>query len=174
MAEGDKGQQIEAPEVRDADEVAEERARVLSNLIPSNGWPIGANGRPMALVVGGCSDKVPTVQYGNVVIGPVQIYRFIDDEGTQARIDEGRITQRETEFIVGVERRLLQWALDPQAKIASPVSGDDAFASPPPGYDPAAAPQHPGDAAGAQAVAVNHTEAAATPAVEGDASAQVG
>lgn len=162
-------QTIEDPEARDGQELAEQQLQTIGNIV-GGGWPMGSNGKPMALIVGGISDKVPTVQYGNVVLGPIQIYRFIEDEGMQARIDAGREAMREVEFICGVERRLLQWAVDPSMKVASPVTGQDAFAAPPAGYDPSAAPAHPGDALVSQPAEVAPT----TVAPEGAQGAQVG
>lgn len=130
----------EAPEVRDAEELNESQSRTTIA-----GVPIGIDGRPMTLISMAVSDKVPTVQFGNVVVGPVTITRYIDDlgdgdVGRQHRIDRGRELQRDAEFICGVERRLLQYAVDPASKIASPVTGHDAFAAPPPSYDPSRVP----------------------------------
>lgn len=114
----------------DSNQLAEYRLRMASNGVPTDGF-----GRPMAKVMGGCSDKLPTVQFGNVVIGPAWIERWIVDEGPQSRVDGLRTCLRECEFAVGIERRLLQLAVDPAAKFRSPVDGQEAFAAPPPGYD---------------------------------------
>lgn len=130
---------VEAPEVRDGDEIAEEQARTVRV-----GVPIGIDGRPMTMISASVSDKVPTVQYGNVVVGPVTIVRYIDDfgdgsEGRQHRIDQARQLQRDAEFVVGIERRLAQYAVDPSSRIGSPIpeiAAQDAFAAAPPGYNP--------------------------------------
>lgn len=125
----------EAPEIRDGDEIREDQVRTAIA-----GVPFGIDGRPMAAISCAVSDKVPTVQFGNVVVGPVTMTRYIDDlgdgdEGRQHRIDRSRELQRDAEFVLGIERRLLQWAVDPASKIASPVTAQDAFAAPPAGYD---------------------------------------
>lgn len=125
----------EAPEIRDAEEIDEDRIRRGVSMV------IGTDGRPMSRIACTVSDKVPTVQFGNVVVGPVTIERYVDDlgdglEGRQHRIDRAREIMRDAEFVCGVERRLLQWALDPASRVQSPVNAEDAFASPPAGYDP--------------------------------------
>lgn len=126
----------EAPEIRDAAEMHEEAVRNMAANVP-----VGVDGRPMALISMTVSDKVPTVQFGNVVVGPVTITRYIDDlgddlSGRQHRIDRARELQRDAEFVCGIERRLVQWAVDPSSRIQSPVDAQDAFAAPPVGYDP--------------------------------------
>lgn len=145
----------DAPEVRDADEISEHAQMGAAHSMPSS-WPRDAAGNYLAIVTGACSDKIPTVQFGNVVIGPVMIQRPVAAGSLQEVIDAARETQRAAEYVVGVERRLLQWALDPAAKVASPVPPDEAFAAPPAGYDSSKA-VHPAEAAaGASAVAANH------------------
>lgn len=149
----------EAPEVRDADELNEHGQMGIVQPMPSN-WPRDAQGNYLAIVTGACSDKVPTVQFGNVVIGPVMIQRPVAAGSLQEIIDAARETQRAAEYVVGVERRLLQWALDPSSKVASPVPAAQAFAAPPASYDANKA-AHPD---GAQAIAGNHLDAAAADA----------
>lgn len=105
-----------------------------------NEVPIGTDGRPMTKISASVTDKVPTVQYGSAHVGPVTIERYIDDlgdgpEGRQHRIDRGRELLKDAEYVAGVERRILQWAIDPASKIQNPVTGADAFAAPPAGYD---------------------------------------
>lgn len=102
--------------------------------------PLGSNGVPMIEIVATVTDSIPTVQYGSAKIGPVSMRRYIDDlgdtpDGRQHRIDKIRELQRDVEYVCGVERRLLQWAIDPASKIASPVDASEAFAAPPAGYD---------------------------------------
>lgn len=99
-------------------------------------FPQDADGNYLAIVSGAASNLVPTVQFGNVLVGPVTITRVVAAATLQEIIDGARETQRVTEYVVGVECRLLQWAVDPASKIASPVDAKDAFAAPPVGYDP--------------------------------------
>lgn len=131
-----KAQTHETPEVRDAAELREDVVRTVVG-----GVPIGVDGRPMTMISMTVSDKVPTVQFGNVVVGPVTLTRYIDDlgddlAGRQHRIDRARELQRDAEFVCGIERRLVQWAVNPETRIQSPVTAEEAFAAPPPGYDP--------------------------------------
>jgi hypothetical protein len=82
--------------------------------------PMGANGRPMAMVSGACSDLLPTVQFGNVLIGPVTVMRWVEDEGDEQVLEQGSKTQRMAQTIVGSERRILQWAIDPSLRVTTP------------------------------------------------------
>lgn len=42
-------------------------------------WPRDANGQPMVKIACAAAELVPTVQYGNVTVGPVQVTRFVPD-----------------------------------------------------------------------------------------------
>lgn len=153
-----------------------ERTALAAQPMPSN-WPQDAEGNYLAIVQGACSDLVPTVQFGNVLIGPVTIQRPVAGATIQEIIDAARETQKAAEYVVGVERRLLQWALDPASKIASPVTGQEAFAAPPEGYDKAAAPVDPRAAQEASALAAAQqppAAPAAPPAPPAAPSATVG
>jgi hypothetical protein len=84
---------------------------------------IGVNGRPMAMVSGACSDLTPTVQFGNVLTGPVTITRWVEDDGDDSDdfvLEKARLVQRQAQTIVGSERRLLQWAIDPSLRVTTP------------------------------------------------------
>lgn len=118
---------------------------------PNTAWPHDADGNPMALVTGSVQDTVPTVQYGSVRLF-ASITRPVPNGTHQDLINETRLIQRDAEFCVGVERRALQGALDPNYKFVSPVVDDHQFAAPPNGYDPSSMPPHPADAANAPAV----------------------
>lgn len=41
--------------------------------------PRDENGKPLAMVSMGAAEKVPTVQYGNVDLGPATVTRWVDD-----------------------------------------------------------------------------------------------
>lgn len=163
----------ETEERRDADEVVEEERRggLAYALVP-----IGENGRPMRRIKVGVSDKIPTVQFGNVVL-TVEMEEWIENigpgpEGRQSRIDATRELHRDAQVVVGMERRALQWAMDPSLKVASPITGEDVFAAPPNGYDAsqigtAGDPAHEiaaRAAAAAQAEQAAHNGAPAAPA----------
>lgn len=135
--------------------------------LPSS-WPQDAEGNYLALVSGSCSDLVPTVQFGNVLIGPVTIQRPVVAGTFQEIIDAARETQRAAEYVVGVERRALQWAIDPAMKVASPIPPEETFAAPPVGYDPNVVPPHPADQIAAEA----QRQAVAVPASDPPSMAQ--
>lgn len=142
MAE-EKAFTSEAEETRDTDELIEKAIRMAFDRLGAGGWPCSPDGIPMTIVTGAASDKIPTVQFGNVVVGPVMIQRPVVATSLQDVIDAARETQKAAEFVVGVERRLLQWALDPAAKVRSPVDAQEAFSAPPAGYVPAQTPVDP-------------------------------
>lgn len=110
------------------------------------GYPHDADGNPMRIVTVGATDTVPTVQYGSVKLF-VSITEAIPvgNGSREERINKTRELQRDAEYCVGVERRLLQAAIDPSYKFVDPTGGGHPFAAPPPGYDPASMPPHPGD-----------------------------
>lgn len=93
-------------------------------------WPLNEDGSPMAMVSTSCSDLIPTVQFGNVMVGPVTITRFMRSDGTFAdgltseQVNEATRKQlANTEYIVGAERRVIQWALDPASRVVNPGNG---------------------------------------------------
>lgn len=86
-------------------------------------WPVNVEGNSMVIVTGTSSDLVPTVQFGNVLVGPVSIMRPIPN-GTMEEIIEMAIeTQRAVEYVVGSERRAVQWAIDPASRVINPATG---------------------------------------------------
>lgn len=97
-----------------------------------NGYPRDEEGKPMAIVGGQASDLVPTVPFGNVNIGPCLVLRPVpnhDDLNLLAM--EARIVQMLAQYVVGTERRLIQWATDPSTRIQRPdelVASDIGFA----------------------------------------------
>jgi hypothetical protein len=88
-------------------------------------WPLAPDGQPMAIVMGSASDLVPTVPFGNVTIGPVSIMRPVPLGTDEEMIEAIRGVQRMAQYVCGVERRILQWALDPASKIEHPVTGEE-------------------------------------------------
>lgn len=112
------------------------------------GYPHDGDGRPMVIITAGCTDTVPTVQYGSVKLF-ASVTRPVPDGSHQDIINATRALQRDVEVCVGTERRLLQAALDPGYKFVNPVDGQQAFATPPDGYDPSSMPPHPADAVNA-------------------------
>lgn len=103
---------------------ATHRQRAAQAAVPMTSPPIGANGLPMVMVSGCASDLFPTVQFGNVLVGPVTITRWVEDEGLEAIIERSRETQQAAEAVCGSERRLIQWATDPSSRVLNPVTGD--------------------------------------------------
>jgi hypothetical protein len=77
----------------------------------------------MAMVSGACSDLVPTVQFGNVLLGPCTVTRWVEDDGDDSVLEQIRLVERMSQTIIGSERRLLQWAIDPSLRVTTP-SGD--------------------------------------------------
>jgi len=110
----------------------------------SKDYPVDARGEPMAVITGSIEDLIPTVAYGNVKIA-ASITRPVPNGTDEELVNATRQVLRDVEFVVGCERRLVQHAIDPSIKLASPVPADQQFAAPPPGYDPASMPPHPGD-----------------------------
>lgn len=144
-------------------------------------WPIDPeSGKPMAVVVAMASDLVPTVPFGNVTIQstimrPVPTDRDLTPEELTHDIAAARDIQKVAEYVVGTERRLLQWALDPSSRVQHPVSGvaftgqGETVGQPPAG---AAVPSVPGAPEQPQPPAPAPVEGA--PAGDGDGGAQVG
>lgn len=84
-------------------------------------WPHDEEGKPMCIVVGAASDLVPTVQFGNVNIGPVQIMRPVPNHADLDMLAmEARVVELLAQYVVGTERRIFQWATDPTTRIEKP------------------------------------------------------
>ena len=79
--------------------------------VNSDSWPRGADGSPMAKITMTAAELVPTGQFANVSIGPVQITAFIDPS---------RDIQNESYFDTS-ERAIMAQALNELAEI---VEGD--------------------------------------------------
>lgn len=48
--------------------------------IESIHWPVDEDGQPMAQISFCASELIPTGDYANVVVGPVQVTKFVKDE----------------------------------------------------------------------------------------------
>lgn len=115
-------------------------------------WPVDPEtGKPMTVVVAMASDLVPTVPFGNVTIQstimrPVPTDRALTPEELSQDIASAREVQKVAEYVVGTERRLLQWALDPASRVQNPVTGEgftgqnEAMGQPPAGAQVSAPP----------------------------------
>lgn len=72
----------------------------------SEPWPHDAKGKPLAKVSFGAQEVVPTVQYGNVTIGPGLVTKFVPD--TDKDIAEGlNACVHACEAVIAVERELV-------------------------------------------------------------------
>lgn len=45
---------------------------------------IGSNGKPMVKITFGASELIPTGDFANVVVGPVMVERYVEDDGKLA------------------------------------------------------------------------------------------
>jgi hypothetical protein len=102
---------------------ATHRQRAELGNIPLMQWPCDAEGNPMAIVSGCASDLIPTVQFGNLLVGPVTIMRPVSNESLESVIEDAKKTQQAAEFVCGSERRIINWNLDPSTKIINPATG---------------------------------------------------
>jgi hypothetical protein len=68
-----------------------------------NGWPVDEEGKPLALVTMGASEKIGLPQYSNVDIGPASVSRFVKDE-PNAIMDALRIATQQCEQVIAEER----------------------------------------------------------------------
>jgi hypothetical protein len=66
-------------------------------------WPVDKDGRPMALVTTGASEKIGLPQYSNVDIGPFQVTRFVEDDAESIR-DGLRMCVTLVEQVIAEER----------------------------------------------------------------------
>jgi hypothetical protein len=83
--------------------------------IESGEW-FSHNGVPMVKYSCSASELIPTIQYGNVLIGPVSVQRFApDDENLYAVIQK---TQSVCEQAVAEERQTVQTLLRSNAATA--------------------------------------------------------
>jgi len=112
-------------------------------------WPHDEDGNPMTIIVGSVSDTVKVgenwVKIGNEIMRPVP---NISDEQI---INDARQVQRMAEYVVGVERFLLNAEMHGTVIPVHPMTGER-FAQAPAGYDSSSMPPHPADAVNAPSV----------------------
>lgn len=66
-------------------------------------WPLDKDGNPMVKVSNGAKETIPTVQFGNITLGPAYVERFVVDD--PAAINEGlRDCLIRAEIVLGEER----------------------------------------------------------------------
>lgn len=74
----------------------------------SNGVPIGANGLPMREIVSQMSETVPVAQFANVVIGPICVHQWIEDNGPEDLRDQLRALNELVAEIIAEERETVE------------------------------------------------------------------
>lgn len=98
----------EGPAMRQALADGEERGNV-SLKGDDFDWPRDIRGVPMIKVTCAAAELIPTVQYGNVTVGPVSVTRFVldldDDDDLLERINK---VQSVCERAVAGERQSIQ------------------------------------------------------------------
>lgn len=65
----------------------------------------GSNGKPLAQVSCGAAELIPTVQYGNVSVGPIIVKRWVEDDGDDDLKKKVRATQELCEEAVAEDRK---------------------------------------------------------------------
>lgn len=89
----------ETPQLQAALNQSEKRGQ------PDDAWPRDENGVPMVKIQAAASELVPTVQYGNVTIGPVMVTRFVADGDADHIKAWVRHTQEIAEIAVSEDRK---------------------------------------------------------------------
>lgn len=129
-------------------------------------WPVDPEtGKPMTVAVSMAADLVPTVAFGNVTIQttimrPLPVDRDLTDAELEQDITNVRKVQKAAEYVVGTERRLLQWALDPSSRVQHPTTGEGFTGE--------------GEAVGQPPVAQTPPPVEGAPPAQGDGTVQVG
>lgn len=124
MAEGDKTTEQHEPTKEELEYwgkiIQEKQAREAGMHLPLN-WPHDVNGQPMAIAIGQASELIPTQPFGNIQIGPAAIMRPIPNSSDLNELAADlRLTELVAQYVVGIERRLIQWTMDPSLKIERP------------------------------------------------------
>lgn len=67
--------------------------------------PLGNNGIPLTKISHSAAELIPTVQYGNVTVGPIVVTRYVEDNGIEDLKKEMRATQTLCEEAVAEDRQ---------------------------------------------------------------------
>jgi hypothetical protein len=70
------------------------------------GWPLDANGVPMAMVSMAASELIGMPNYSNITVGPAVVTRFVEDTEQEREAGLKRCAQ-EVEDIVATERQVI-------------------------------------------------------------------
>jgi hypothetical protein len=73
----------------------------------TQGWPVDAFGSPMVQISCAQSELIPTRQYANVTLGPVQVTRFVLDGDMDSIYNEIRQTQALCDKALAEDRETL-------------------------------------------------------------------
>lgn len=71
-------------------------------------WPRGENGKAMLKVTAAAAELIPTVQFGNVTVGPCSVTRFVEDLGEEEMLKQISKVQTVCELAVAEERLSVQ------------------------------------------------------------------
>jgi hypothetical protein len=83
------------------------------------GWPVDANGKPLAMVSMAASELVNLGNYSNVTVGPAMVTRFVEDT-PQSRAQGLKECTVEVEDVVARERQVVYETLvKPQQAVSS-------------------------------------------------------
>lgn len=108
----------------------------------ADSWPLDADGNPMAIVTGSVSDTIK-IRENWVKLG-CEITRPVSNGSDEQIINDARQIQRMSEYVVGVERFLLNAEMHGTVIPVHPMTGER-FAQAPASYDPSSMPVHPAD-----------------------------
>lgn len=162
------------PKQQEAHAVAVREKGIRDRTLPVvQSWPVDEEGKPMTVIVAMASDLVPTVPFGNVTIQstimrPAKVGEEISDADLAVDIVNARKVQKAAEYVVGTERRVLQWALDPATRVTHPTTAA-AFTG-----EGEQLGQNPGNVGAEPSGEQPSASPSATPAPAGDGAAQVG
>src|SRR5271167_234668 len=70
--------------------------------------PVGTNGCPLTQIACAAAELVPTIQYGNVTVGPIVVKRYVEELGDDHLKEQIRIIQSICEEAVAEDRKSVQ------------------------------------------------------------------
>lgn len=80
-------------------------------------WPRDVSGRPLIKITCAAAELIPTVQYGNVTVGPVSGTRFVvDTDDTEELLSQFNWLQTVVERAVAEERKSIQMLMRARAE----------------------------------------------------------